>query len=87
MQLQFYDLQMSNIFSNFCSQIDIIILRILANPGSLAQNVVKEASAKYIATPHCSASTNQMLVIILVLLMCIFLFRDDLSKLHILTEF
>ena len=65
MQLQFYDLQMSNIFSNFCSQIDIIILRILANPGSLAQNVVKEASAKYIATPHCLASTNQMLVIIL----------------------
>ena len=87
MLFQFHDPQISNIFSNFCPQIDIFILRILANPGSLAHNVVKEASAKYIATPHCLASTNQMLVIILVSLMCIVLVIDKHSKLHILTEF
>ena len=87
MLLQVPDLQTSNIIHNFCPQIDIFILRILPNPGSLAHNVVKEASAKYIRTPHCLAFTNQMLVIILVLLICIFLFIDDLSKLQILTEF
>jgi len=63
---------MSKIIRNFCPRIDIFIL---ANPGSLAHNVVKEASVKYIAAPHCLASTNQMMVIILVLLICIFCFQ------------